>query len=100
MTLFRWMNSLDLENLDCETILESPCVSLVNATTFAKACKLDGSKMFQFDWSSPELCARSANLTFESDPVDLEGIPEDYHDFADVFSKVKVDMLVPHCFGI
>jgi len=36
------------------------------------------------------------NPTFMPDPVDLEGIPEDYHDFADVFSKIKADMLAPH----
>jgi len=36
------------------------------------------------------------NLTFESDPVDLEGVAKEYHDFANVFSKVKADMLVPH----
>jgi len=28
--------------------------------------------------------------------VDLEGIPKEYHDFTDVFSKVKADTLVPH----
>jgi len=37
----------------------------------------------------------SANPTFVPDPVDLEGIPEEYHDFTDVFSKVKADMLAP-----
>jgi len=76
--------------------LESPHVALVDAATFTKACKLDGSEVFQLDWSSPKLHARSANLTFESDLVDLEGIPEDYHDFAGVFSKVKADTLAPH----
>ena len=75
--------------------LESPCISLVNAATFAKACKLDGSEVFQLDWSLPKLCTRSANPTFMPDLVDLEGIPEEYHDFADVFSKVKADMLAP-----
>ena len=80
----------------CSPDLESPCVALVNAATFAKACKLDGSKAFQLDWSLPELCACSAKLTFMPDPVDLEGVPEEYHDFANVvFSKVKADMLAP-----
>jgi len=76
--------------------LKSPCVALVDAGTFAKACKLDGSKVFQLDWSLPELHACSANLTFETDLVDLEGVPEEYHDFTDVFSKVKSDTLAPH----
>jgi len=30
------------------------------------------------------------------DLVDLEGVPKEYHDFADVFSKVKADTLAPH----
>jgi hypothetical protein len=29
-------------------------------------------------------------------PVDLSSIPEDYHEFTDVFSKGKADMLPPH----
>jgi hypothetical protein len=37
-----------------------------------------------------------ANLTFKSNLVDIEGVPKDYHDFADVFSKVKADMHAPH----
>jgi len=46
-------------------------VALVDAATFTKACKLDGSKVFQLDWSSPKLHAHSANMTFKSDLVDL-----------------------------
>src|ERR1700723_4233053 len=29
-------------------------------------------------------------------PIDLTGVPEEYHDFADVFSKVKAHKLPPH----
>jgi len=61
-----------------------------------KACKLDGSEVFQLNWPWPELCAHLANLTFISNPVYLDGIPKDYHDFADVFSNVKADTLAPH----
>jgi hypothetical protein len=38
--------------------------------------------------------AKSAALP--ETPVDLSGIPEDYHEFADVFSKGKVENLPPH----
>ena len=48
------------------------------------------------NWSLLELCTHSANPTFVPDLVDLEGIPKDYHDFADVFSKIKADMLATH----
>src|SRR3984957_14815174 len=53
-------------------------------------------------------CARAkplrydiAKLTFRSSspndrPIDLTGIPEEYHDFANVFSKVKANKLPPH----
>jgi hypothetical protein len=75
---------------------ESPCIALIDAATFAKACRLDGSEVFQLNLSSPELRTCLANPTFKSNPVDLKGVPEEYHDFADVFSKVKADMLAPH----
>jgi len=52
-------------------------------------------QIFQPDWSLPKLCACSENLTFESNLVDL-GVPEEYHDFTDVFSRVKSDTLAPH----
>ena len=51
--------------------LESPRVALVDAATFAKASKLEGSKAFHLNWSSPKLHVCSVNLTFKSDPVDL-----------------------------
>ena len=30
------------------------------------------------------------------DPVDLTGVPPEFHDYADVFSKKKADTLAPH----
>ena len=33
--------------------------------------------------------------TFVPNPVDLQGVPKEYHDFADIFSKVKADTLAP-----
>ena len=44
--------------------------------------------------------AKNAKLcsALASPPVDtnLSGVPKEYHDFADVFSKAKATMLVPH----
>ena len=48
---------------------KSLCVALVNAATFTKACKLDGSKVFQLNLSSPKLCTHLVNLTFCHDTV-------------------------------
>src|SRR6202030_1508062 len=40
----------------------------------------------------------SARLALASaeKPIDLTGVPEEYHDFADVFSEVKANKLPPH----
>ncbi|KIM71228.1 hypothetical protein PILCRDRAFT_17256 [Piloderma croceum F 1598] len=37
-----------------------------------------------------------ASSTSDSTPVDLLSIPEEYHDFADLFDKAKADMLALH----
>jgi hypothetical protein len=73
--------------------LEEPRVAVLDAETFMRTCTLDGSRCFLLNLT-PEPLARvasdSANL------VDLEDIPKEYHDFADVFSKSKADTLAPH----
>ena len=50
-------------------------------------------QLFILDYVWDEVSVHS--VTLES--VDLSGIPEDYHDFADVFSKVKANTLALHC---
>jgi hypothetical protein len=37
-----------------------------------------------------------ASSTSDPTPPDLSSIPEEYHDFADVFDKAKADTLAPH----
>ena len=49
---------------------------------------------FSLSFSDPTVTGKSASAS--SDP-DLSHIPEEYHDFADVFSKGKADTLPPHC---
>ena len=41
----------------------------------------------------PGLFGNSAKM---EDPIDLSSVPEDYHEYADVFSKGKADTLPPH----
>jgi hypothetical protein len=43
--------------------------------------------------SLSSLSARAATIDTKAD---LNGVPEEYHDFADVFSKSKADTLAPH----
>ena len=33
----------------------------------------------------------------KAEPVDLSNIPEEYHEFQDVFGKTKAGNLAPHC---
>jgi hypothetical protein len=33
----------------------------------------------------------------EETPTNLSSVPEEYHEFADIFSKKRVDTLPPHC---
>ena len=72
-----------------------PSISLINAAAFARASKLPGSQVFQINLTDPEASARAAAAT-DPTPVDLKNIPQEYHEFADVFSKGRADSLPPH----
>ena len=48
---------------------------------------------FSLSFSDPAVTGKSASVS--SDP-DLSHVPEEYHNFADVFSKGKADTLPPH----
>ena len=51
---------------------------------------------FRLDLASLELSGHAAFIPETYDLVGLLDIPEDYHDFADVFSKAKANTLAPH----
>ena len=59
---------------------------------YAHACTLKGAQCFQLRISLPEV---TGHLT-SSTPVDLNALLEDYHNFADVFSKSKAGKLAEH----
>ena len=69
-----------------------PRVTLINASAYARACKLKGTQCFQLRISLPEVtgCSTSSAL------VNLNALPEDYHDFTDMFSKSKAGKLAEH----
>jgi hypothetical protein len=75
--------------------LSTPHISFINAAAYQGACRLEGSQVFQLSIGNTGLLGKSAKVNSET-PVDLSSIPEDYHEFADVFSKGKADMLPPH----
>ena len=69
--------------------LEAPRITLINAATFVCACKLEGSVTFRLDLASLELSSHAASVPETYDLVDLLDVPEDYHNFTDVFSKAN-----------
>ena len=69
-------------------------VSLIGAATFVCACKLPGAQSFRIHLSDMSVSGKSASVSDEA--PDLSHIPKEYHDYANVFSKSKADMLAPH----
>jgi hypothetical protein len=67
-------------------------IFLVNAAAFIRASKLPGSSNFCINLTSLAACSAAPS----DDPIDLSKVPEDYHEFADVFSKSRADTLAPH----
>ena len=71
-----------------------PHVSLINAVTFAHACKLEGSVKYQLQLHPSEEV--KGQLSSTSLAPDLSSVPPEYRDYADVFSKAKASELPPH----
>jgi len=70
-----------------------PHISLINTAAFVCACKLEGSTKYQLQLHpSDSVKARSSSA---STPLDLDIVPPEYRDYADVFSKVKASELPP-----
>ena len=76
---------------------KAPPITIISAPAFALACRLEGSIQFSLQIRPQESDLCSASITSESESSELSGVPPDYHDFADVFSKSKADTLAPHC---
>jgi len=69
-------------------------VTLINEAAYSCASKLEGLECFQLQISLPEVTGHS--MTTSKTPVDMSTVPEDYHDFVDVFSKSKAGKLADH----
>jgi hypothetical protein len=67
---------------------------MINAAAFLRACRLPGSQSFQLNLVKETLSGKSAAPT--GDPIDLSSIPEEYHEFSNVFSKGKAETLPEH----
>ena len=74
--------------------LRAPLITFINATVYARACKLEGSAQFSLQLhQEPDGKLRTSSI---GDTPDLSTVPEVYHNFADVFSKANVSSLPPH----
>jgi len=60
----------------------------------SRASKLEGSDCFQLWISFPEVTGHSKATS--KTKVDMSTVPEDYHDFTDIFSKSKAGKLADH----
>ena len=59
-----------------------------------RLCKLQGMQTFHIHLSNISISANSASISEEA--PDLSSIPEEYHDFANIFSKAKAEKLALH----
>src|SRR6266481_1880825 len=73
---------------------KTPRLTLLTPAEFAHTCKLENLPVFHLETVTPEVTGQSASTT--PDPGSLYSIPEQYHDFANVFSKVKASVLADH----
>ena len=67
-----------------------PHISMINVAAYLQACWLPGSQSFQLSLLKEGIFA---NSVAKSDAPDLSNIPEEYHEFADVFRQGKVETL-------
>jgi len=70
-----------------------PHIAIISALALLQASCLSGSKTFSLQFCST-IQAKSTTI-FEE--IDLSAIPEEYHEYANVFSKSKAETLAPHC---
>ena len=68
-------------------------IAIIGAAAFLHASKLPGSHNFELCLCSLDIQANSAKL---AETPDLSNVPSEYHEFANVFSKTKAEVLSPH----
>jgi len=69
-------------------------IAIIGAAAFLYTSKLPSSSNFELCLCSLDIQANSAKL---AEAPDISNIPSKYHEFADVFSKNKAEVLTPHC---
>jgi len=74
---------------------EQPNIAIIGAAAFLHISKLLGSHNFELCLHSSDIQANSTKL---AEAPDLSNVPSKYHEFADIFSKTKAEVLTPHYF--
>ena len=70
------------------TPLIAPKVSFVNAAAFARLSKMDNNQVYQLFLSN--------KIAPDDALVNMTGVPPDYHEFIDIFSKTCASAPAPH----
>jgi len=73
---------------------ERPNIMIIGAATFLHISKLLGSHNFELCLCSSDIQTNSTKL---AEAPDLSNVPSKYHEFANVFSKTKAEVLPLHC---
>ncbi|KIJ37763.1 hypothetical protein M422DRAFT_259600 [Sphaerobolus stellatus SS14] len=68
-----------------------PSVSFINAVTYMSATKAEGSQCFTINLDDPTFSTRATKVDVDTDI--LNGVPKEYHEYADIFSKSRADTL-------
>ena len=69
-------------------------VTLIDAKAFTRKSTVQGSQCFHLQVVTPEATGQSATNLLG--PINLDGVPKEYHDFTDIFSKSKAGVLADH----
>ena len=72
----------------------APSIALIGTAPFMRLCKLQGTQTFHIHLSDISISANSTSVSEEA--PDLSSVPEEYHDFTNIFSKAKAEKLAPH----
>ena len=72
---------------------KQPHIAIINAPALLWASCLSGSTTFSLQFCS----IMQAKSTTISEKINLFSIPEEYHEYTDVFSKSKAEILASHC---
>ena len=85
---------LKLSPTDWTESRTTPRVTLINAKVFRHESTMQGSQCFRLQVVTLKAMGQLVRASLGT--VSLDGVPEEYHDFTDVFRKSKAGVLADH----